>query len=160
MDYTQNTLEIHRLFFESNSELSDEEVIKMYEQNASDVVIALNSQDTFHYALRIKCEYCFALLNLKKFKQCEYEILSVIKLFESFLTEDKERFDNHFFEKIFFSLIQAQFYQSKYKRAEKNIQLLLKYKNEAHYQKWEKAIKQHSMTLRGMFFNLIYPVGK
>lgn len=148
-DYNYTSIyDLHKFFFESGVEPSNMDVIKSYESNIELISESLQKPECFDYAVRIRCEYCFALSELKEFEKVEEQILPTLNLFKKIYQSENDMFRNVFYEKLIFSLMKAQISLKKYELARQNLDLLLKYFSDNNvYKSWERAFPRKKRFL-------------
>lgn len=151
--------DIHAYFFNENNLPSNDEIVKCYEDNRLIIDSANVDSQSYEQVLRIKCEYCYALNELKQYKKALSNIIEVEPMFSTIYSTEDSKFGNAFYIKLIWNRMLSNFHNYDYANCVYDIKNLLKYFPEnVIYQKWDLVIK--SKIRRGKFINGFYKLLK
>lgn len=148
--------EIHDFFFGKNLP-SGEQVIQTYEENQILISKSIENKTGFEQesAIRIKCEYCYALVEKKQFKEAIPQFITTIKLMDDLFTDFQERMENVFYQKLVFNLGVSFFHLKRFKESLECFEKLSEYfPSDSRYSSWEKGATKELRNERGLLQRL------
>lgn len=144
--------EIHDYFFGKGYVPTGEQVISVYEENQILISKSITNKTGFEKesAIRIKCEYCYALVEKKQFENAVPQFVSVIMLMDDLFDDMKERMENVFYQKLIFNLGVSFYYLKKYKESLECFEKLSDYfPNDSRYSNWAKGVTKELRNEKG-----------